>query len=219
MAGGGRISTDEGTILTVNGVIINRVATPEGTLIKDGQGVLVLGSTNAFSTLLNVAEGTVVLGKEGALHGASKPPALDVDGILDLGTYSVATPELSGAGGTISNGTLSVTSATLLGGDEAVAALAVPTTALSGTLTADVETDGTCDRLNVAGDLTLSGVSLDIVNGASLRGSHVYTLAQCTGGTVSGMFSGDNLPENWHVEYFVDRVQISYFAGMIMTVK
>ena len=218
---GGIILTDAGTRLTVNGIIADRTTAPYGgPLTKAGAGTLVLNALNTFSNQLEVSEGTVVLGRENALSGLNGfKPRLKVDAALDLGGYPVATPELSGAGGTISNGTLSVTQAVLLGGDGAVAALAVPTTALSGTLTADVETDGTCDRLNVNGDLALSGVNLSIVNGGNLRSSKVYTLAQCAGGTVSGTFSSDNLPENWHVEYSADRVQISYFAGMIMTVK
>jgi len=218
---GGFINVDSGRTFRLNGIIADRTSGGlSGPLTKIGAGTMVLGAANTFSNKLEVAEGTVILAVTNALFGKSGfKPRLKVDAALDLGGYPVATPELSGAGGTISNGTLSVTLATLLGGDGAVAALAVPATTLSGTLTADVETDGTCDRLNVSGDLALSGVSLSIVNGGNLRSSNVYTLAQCAGGTVSGTFSSDNLPENWHVEYSADRVQISYFAGMIMTVK
>lgn len=218
--GGGMFRTDAGTSLTVNGIIVNRTATPNGTLLKTGAGRLVLNAKNTFSTMLEVSEGTVVLGQAQALDGlAGTRPKLKVDATLDLGSYSIATPELSGAGGTISNGTLSVTAATLLGGDGAVAALALPATTLAGTLTADVAIDGTCDHLNVAGALTLNNVALAIADITKLRTTQVYTLVQCVGGSVIGEFSSDNLPDNWNIKYLGDRIVISYFGGMIMTVR
>ncbi len=218
---GGLINVDEDKTFTLNGIIADRTSTPYGgPLTKIGEGTLVLGAANTFSNMLEVAEGTVLLSNTNALAGKSGfKPRLKVDAMLNLGGTAVTTPILSGAGGTISNGTLSVTSATLLGGDGAVAALAVPTTTLAGTLTADVRTDGTCDRLNVTGGLTLNGVNLVITDGTQLRASKVYTLAQCVGGPVSGTFAIDNLPENWHVKTTSDRVLLSYFAGLIMTVK
>lgn len=100
-----------------------------------------------------------------------------------------------------------------------MAALALPATTLAGTLTADVAIDGTCDHLNVAGALTLNNVALAIADITKLRTTQVYTLVQCVGGSVIGEFSSDNLPDNWNIKYLGDRIVISYFGGMIMTVR
>lgn len=217
--GGGRIDTDEGATLRINGVIINRTATPLGTLIKGGAGTLVLATNNTFSTEFEVAEGTAVLAHANALKGLASPPKLKIDGTLDLGGFSVTNPVLAGAGGTVSNGTLTVTAETTPGGAGAVAALAVPATTLGGTLTADVETDGTCDRLDVKGALTLSGLSLNVVDPGKLNKQQVYTLALCTGGTLSGTFASHNLPEGWWVDYSGNQIRLNYFTGMIMRVQ
>ncbi|HQL49620.1 MAG TPA: autotransporter-associated beta strand repeat-containing protein [Kiritimatiellia bacterium] len=220
--GGGRFDVDEGMALTVNGVIVNRAANPQGTLYKTGSGTLVLAAANTFSNLLDVAEGTVRLANGAALKGfdGSKPTArVNVDGVLDLGGSALTLPVLSGAGGAVSNGTLAVLTAIQLGGDGRTEPFALPATAFSGALTVDVTETGACDTLEVAGDLVLHDVSLTIANPAALRASKTYTLIHCTGGTVAGSFTDDNLPDNWHVQSDGTRLALAYFAGMIMTVR
>jgi autotransporter-associated beta strand protein len=220
--GGGCFTVDAEKTLTVNGVIVNRSATPLGTLLKTGSGTLVLTAANTFSNLLDIGEGTVRLANVNALKGfdGSKPTArVNVDGVLDLGGAALTLPVLSGAGGAVSNGTLAVLTAIQLGGDGRAEPFALPVTALSGALTVDVMETGACDTLVVAGDLTLDDVSLEIANPAALRASKTYTLIHCTGGTVAGSFTDDNLPDNWHVQSDGTRLSLAYFAGMIMTVR
>lgn len=214
--GGGRMTVDEGAALTVSGIIMNRAATPTGTLIKDGLGHLVLGAANTFNTAFQVDAGTVTLAHADALKNQ---PKLTVDGVLDLGGYTVSTPELRGADGVVSNGTLSVTAGTLLGGDAGRAPLALPATSLAGTLTVDVAPDGASDRLIVTGDLTLDGVALAVDDASGLSSDQVYTLAACAGGGVVGRFAGHNLPDGWWVDYTEGQIRLRYFAGLIMSVR
>jgi len=220
-SGGGRFIADEGTTLTVNGAIINRSATPTGTLVKEGLGTLVLGAANTFTTELHVAEGVVALAHANALVGSNGiRPCLHVSGTLNLGGNIVSTPVLRGAGGVVSNGAFSVTAATRLGGDGTRAPLALPDGAtLAGTVSIDVADDGACDRLDVAGDLVLNGVALEVSDAGGLSKDHVYTLAACAGGGVVGRFANHNLPEGWSVDYTEGQIRLRYFGGMVMSIR
>jgi autotransporter-associated beta strand protein len=219
--GGGRFTADEGMTLTVNGIIVNRSATPTGTVVKEGLGTLVLGAANTFTTELHVVEGVVTLAHASALAGSSGvKPGLHVSGALNLGGTVVSTPVLRGADGVISNGAFSVTAGTLLGGDGARAPLALPGgTTLAGTLSVDVAADGTSDCLEVDGELTLSGLALTVADAGNLSKAQVYTLAACAGGAVVGRFAGHNLTDGWWVDYTEGQIRLRYAAGMIMTVR
>lgn len=218
---GGFLRVDEGATLTVNGVIADRTSAPYGgPLTKTGAGVLVLGGVNSFTNWFEVSEGTAILGRADALKGTNGiPPRLKVDGTLNLGGFSVASPALMGAGGTVTNGTLAVTSETSAGGAGVISALTLPDTTLQGVLRADVEADGSADLLDVAGGLTLSGVSLSVTDPDRLNKEYEYTVAACSGGSVSGRFASHNLPEHWWVDYSGGRIRLKYFCGMTLSVR
>jgi len=120
---------------------------------------------------------------------------------LDLNGQAQTLASLSG-GGSVVNGTVTVSGQTAPGGDGTVGTLALPDApALSGTLRIDVRPDGTCDRLDVSGDLNVSQLALVIADTGQLSSTSVYTIATCTG-DLTGGFTSDNLPQkNWAVRY------------------
>ena len=72
--------------------------------------------------------------------------------------------------------------------------------ALNGTLLVNVTTGGACDQLVGSGNLTLSGIRLQIADLGLLNRQKAYTVI--TGaGTLTGSFASTNLPLNWHVRY------------------
>ena len=218
---GGILRTDPATTLTVNGVIADRTSAPYGgPLTKTGAGTLVLGAANTFTNWFEVSEGTVVLGRADALKGTGGvTPKLKVDGTLNLGGFSVTNPVLTGTDGTVTNGTLRITAETSAGGTGAISTLRLPATVLQGVLRADVASDGSADLLAAAGSLTLDGATLSVTDPGLLNKAHEYTLAVCSGGAVSGRFAAHNLPENWWVDTSDGRIQLKYFAGMILRVR
>ena len=120
---------------------------------------------------------------------------------LNLNGVDQTLASLSG-GGSVINGTVTVSGQTAPGGDGTVGTLALPDgPALSGTLRIDVRPDGTCDRLDVSGDLNVSQLALVIADTGQLNSGSIYTIATCTG-TLSGSFTSHNLPQkNWAVRY------------------
>ena len=217
---GGFFIVDSGKTFTLNGVITERAGGLTGPVTKIGEGALVLNGVSTFTNYLEVAEGKVILGRANALGGKSGFfPKLKVDAALDLGGFSVTNPVLEGSGGTVTNGALCVTAVTSPGGAGQVGQLNVPDTRLQGQLVVDVETDGTSDRLSVAGGLVLDNLSLSVVDPGKLNKNQTYTLAACSGGALAGFFSGHNLPESWGVYYNGDSVQLKYFSGMVMSVR
>ena len=70
-------------------------------------------------------------------------------------------------------------------------------------MTVDVATDGTCDVLNVQGDLSLNGLTLQVADLGQLGKAQRYTIITHTG-ALSGVFSATNVVKPWYV--FYDRV-------------
>ena len=87
-------------------------------------------------------------------------------------------------------------------GDGTIGTLALPDSpGLSGTLRIDVRPDGTCDRLDVSGDLDVSQLALVVADIGQISSGFTYTIATCTG-VLTGSFTSHNLPqETWGVRY------------------
>jgi hypothetical protein len=79
--------------------------------------------------------------------------------------------------------------------------------------------DGGGDRIDVQGDLTLSGLALVVDNPASLNPAQDYTIITCTG-TRTGTFSSKTLPSGWTVAYEPDGdVVLRYVGGTLFMLR
>lgn len=179
--------------------------------------VLVYNST--FGTADRQSIETYLMAKWlGVSSGSALKISLATGTTLDLGGGSVTLTNLTGSG-TVSNGTLSVI------GDLSPASTNKGTltvkadTTLSGTLIANVATDGTSDVLDVQGNLTLLSPTLEIADLAGLSTIRVYTLATCSG-TITGSFASTNIPDTrWALRNTVDgKVQLFYKSGTMVRI-
>jgi autotransporter-associated beta strand protein len=143
---------------------------------------------------------------------------LAADALLDLDGTAQTLAGLSGSG-TVSNGTLTVTGEVSPAGTNLIGTLtAKANTTLSGTLAADVATDGTSDLLDVQGNLTLLSPTLEIQNLQGLSTLKMYTLVTCSG-TLTGTFTTTNLPDRWALRYTTDgKVQLYYKGGTMIRI-
>ena len=121
--------------------------------------------------------------------------------VLNLDGTSHTVASVSG-GGIISNGSLRVTGTLAPGGTNTVGTLSFSLSpVLSGaTLLADAAADGSGDQLAVTGNLSLTGLTLQIANTGLLNRAKTYAVATCTG-TLTGRFVATNLPANWYIRY------------------
>jgi len=103
--------------------------------------------------------------------------------------------------GIISNGTLTVTQTLVPGNTNAIGMLTLPGSPLvnGATLLVDVSPAGASDRLVVAGDLSLSNLSLQIVSPGLLSAWRRYTLLTCSGALTGELMT--TLPANWLLRY------------------
>jgi autotransporter-associated beta strand protein len=172
-------------------------------LMDPGDGTLLTLTNVAVVATNRLAEGTSIEVASGAA--------------FDLGGNVQSLADLSGSG-TVSNGTLTVTGTLSPAGDGALGTLTVAATVtLTGTLSADVSTDGSCDRLAVQGDIDLTGASLVLVNPEELDRSQQYTLITCTG-TRTGTFASVTVPDSrWHAVYLADgTVNLVFVDGTLL---
>ena len=128
------------------------------------------------------------------------PGGLDVaaGAVLNLDGAAQELTRVSGSG-TVSNGTLVVAEALRPAGC-GIGTLYASGVTLGGTLLADVSADGSCDQLAGVGNLSLTGLTLQIADLGLLNKAKTYTVATATG-TITGPFSANNLPKNWHLRY------------------
>ena len=127
---------------------------------------------------------------------------LGENGVLDLGTNTVSQTlaNLYGSG-IVSNGMLAVTGCIAPGGTNAIGTLTIANSVgLSGTLLADVATDGSCDLLSIVGDIDLSHLALQIANPAQLNTNKRYTVVTVSG-SATGALPIVGLDACWHVRY------------------
>ncbi len=191
----------------------------DGGLVKVGAGTLTLYNTNTYNGATAVMNGRLRLGRNNALNPAGNA-FVGNGAVLDLGGFAQSLAGLGGSG-TVSNGALTVTVGIAPGslGGIGTLTLALTPVALGGTLLADVAADGSCDRLDVRGNLDVSNLALQLADPEQLDKTRVYTLATCTG-VLSGAFASNNVPSRWLIRYdaAVGRVYLVYNFGTLITV-
>ena len=133
--------------------------------------------------------------------------------LLDLGGTGQRLGGLNGSGA-VSNGTLAVNGTIAPGGVGTVGTLTLATSSatLSGTLRVDASDDGSCDVLAVKGNVSLSGLALNVEDVSLLDRHQKYTILTCTG-TRTGTFNSKNLPSGWSVAYQPNGDVIVFFVG------
>ena len=133
------------------------------------------------------------------------------------------------AGGTlVSNGTLNVSGSltgavtVAAGGYLTGAGTVVGAVTNSGyIMTTITNSAGACTKLNVNGNLVLQNAQVYLVNPGNLTGSaSTYPIAHTTGGTISGTFSGANLPSGWQIKNNGTMLQlVSGFPGTMFLIQ
>lgn len=143
--------------------------------------------------------------------------------VLNLGGFSQVVAGLEG-GGLVTNGTLTVNGTVAPGGAAMIGTLTLAATStLNGTLRIDLATDGTCDRLTVPGNLTLSGLTLKIENPSQFRNGFTYVIATCAAGGLNGPFAATDLgpSDGIHVTYdnVAGEVRLEVKRGTVITLR
>jgi len=175
-------------------------------MVDPGDGSLFTTTSGSSSNVINPASTVVVA----------------AGGILNLGGTTQELDTLSGAG-TVSNGTLAVTTTLAPGGVNLIGTLSIGATlTLNGELLIDVAADGSSDLLAVTGDLDLSAGTLTIANPAQLDSSKQYTIATCSG-TLTQPFAAVTIDSNdshWKVKYMPDgTVKLIYQGGTMIILR
>ena len=143
------------------------------------------------------------------------------DAVLDLGGSSQTVAGLSG-NGVVSNGTLTVTGTIAPGGENVIGTLIIDASAvLTGTLLIEVATDGSRDRLQVQGDLDLTGLALEVQDVTQLNSKKQYLIATCAPGGLKGPFETTNLDANrWSVSYNNPRGEVRLISrGLLFMLR
>jgi autotransporter-associated beta strand protein len=189
-----------------------------GGLTKRGNGTLTLSATNTYTGVTRIESGTLKLGNAQALPTQTLV-ALS-GGTLDLNGYTV-TNAVSGSG-IVSNGTLRTEFSPAGAG-----AIGADTFTLTGGATlrataylADADAQGNSDRVDVIGNIDLSGTTLTLVDPNRLDRHQQYTLLTCTG-TLAGKMTATNLPDSrWHLAYPADgTVKLVFVDGMLIRLQ
>jgi len=197
----------DGSDATFSGVIAGSNA-----VVKTGSGTLTLSGANTYLGNTAVNAGTLLLA-----GGANRLPVggtvtVASGATLDLNGQSQTLYGIAGRGTVAGGNLLTVTGVVSPGGDGSVGTLTLEgSPALAGTLLMDMRRDGTCDLLDVTGDLDLSALSLQIAD-TSLMAGISYMIAACSG-TLTGSFASSNLSKAWSIRY--DR---TVGAGSVMLV-
>lgn len=189
-AGGAVIDTN-GFNVTIDAALVEDAGSPNGGLMKLGLGVLSLGGTSTFTGDTTVVGGALDL--DGALAGdvcVNAGAALMGNGSIG-GKLDVATGGSIAPGGSI--GTLAVSG----------------NVTLCGTLDVEYNSDdGTTDRLDVDGILTVAGGTLSFTDLGSSGYTGPYVIASY--GTLVGEPAIElGLPAGWSVDYSYNGNQIA----------
>jgi autotransporter-associated beta strand protein len=172
------------------------------------RGNIQIGEVLVFDTALTApARRNVETYLKNKWLGASDPftPFLPTNGavqvasgaVLNLDGASHTVASVSGEG-VVSNGALVVTG-TISPAGEAIGTLKLSNVALNGTLRVNVAMDGSSDQLVSTGNLSLSGLTLQIADTGLLNWQKSYTLVTCSG-SLTGEFT-TALPQNWKIKY------------------
>ena len=218
---GGGVTFDlgVGTNMTVRSPLLEDVTSTGGGLKKMGGGTLTLASLNAANTYsgnTTVSNGTLKVTYDNLLP-AGTTLAVAGGAVADFNGTSQTVASVTG-GGLVTNGTLTVTGLVMPGGTNAVGTLTVAgTPALAGTLRVDVKTDGTCDLLQVVGDLDVSGLTLQVADLAGLNRDKRYIIATYTG-SLTEPFASHNLVAPWVVRYdtSLKKIELVYLSGTLI---
>ena len=181
-AAGGTIAPDPGTTLTL--------ATPvtgPGVLIKQGDGTLRLAATDNRTGATRIERGVMAIAPGGALS-ASPQISVATGAALDVGTagYTLGAGQTLTGSGEVRGNLTAGDGSTLSPGDSVGTLAFTGNLALTGgaTLLMDLSTAAS-DRLNVAGDLSLTGlntVSVRLLEALPVGSYRLITY----GGTLSG---------------------------------
>lgn len=187
-----------------------------GGLTKEGTGVLTLGGTNTYGGTTTLNAGTLTLGNASALPTGTEVAL--AGGTLNLNGFTV-TNTVTG-NGTVTNGTLVTVLSPAGEGVVGTESLSVRAASIQGLYLADATLAGGCDRVDVLGDIDLSGIDLQIVDTDQLDRARQYLIMTCTGAR-TGAFKSANLPDSrWHVVYQADgNVILLYVDGTILMLK
>jgi len=176
-----------------------------------------------FVALTDPGDGSLLTTGTSASNWLAEALSVQIAGgaTLDLGGTVQTLSGIDGSG-TVSNGTLAVTGDLWPGGDGTLGTLKLVDGSVSGsaTLHVDVTAGGLCDRLEVDGDIDLSGLSLTVANPNDLARGQTYTLLTCSD-TRTGTFSSVTVPDSrWHVVYRSDgSVQLLFAGGTLIKVR
>ncbi len=170
----------DATGTSFTGVIKNTTGTLA--LVKTGSGTQTLAGLNTYSGTTTVNGGTLLI--NGNQSGAAG--AVQVNSAILGGTGTTGGAVTVASGGTIAPGT-----------DGTIESLSTGTTILAGTFACDISAANT-DQLQVTGDLTLTGSTLDL-NVVTPGTAGTYIIATYTG-TRTGSLGG-SLPPGYTVNY------------------
>jgi autotransporter-associated beta strand protein len=196
--GYGRLTVAGGVLnvgsLTGSAVALsNGIATDVGApyLVEyGGSGGIIRAVTNVYSSLAATLFGT----NDNAITFDTTNFTINLSG------------NLTGSGGLnkTGSGTLILTGANVYSGGTSIKEGTLTVNARSsvpnGALNFGVSANGACGVLNATGDLSLTGLSVGIVNPSQLAKLQSYTIITYAG-ALSGTLSTDSLPSPWYVYY------------------
>ena len=187
---------------------------------KSGSGTLTLtgGGTGDYRSATEVADGVLALAEGGV---AALPEATVVrlsGGTLDLGGNAQTVKALCGTAGAVRNGTLTASEAIFPGGDGTVGSFTCAA-ALAGTLSIDVEADGSADQIVTTTPLDVS--NLDLVVNLPDDVSQITKPLSLVKGPVTGTFKSvpTTLPKGWEVRCGASGVRLGRPAGVVLLVR
>jgi len=218
---GGAIFNTAGRSISIKQPLYSAAAV-DGGLTKRGNGTLTLLNTNTYNGVTSVEAGTLKLGVSTNTLFTGGSALVLSNAVFDINGKVQTLAGLGGSGVVTNGGLLTVTSLVAPGGSNAVGTLTLTTSpaALGGLLAVYVANDGSCDLLQVQGNLDISSLALSVANTEALNKDKRYVIATCTG-TLSGMFTSAVLPKRWFVRYDTAnrRVYLIYDPGTLMRVQ
>ena len=132
---------------------------------------------------------------------------------LDMGGGAVTINALSG-GGTVTNGTLTVTGP--VSPEGTLKFSGAPS--LTGTLILDIPATGPYDSLAVTGALNVSGLALVVNLPATKPSASSYTVVSASGG-VTGTFKSSSVASPWKLVYEATSIRLVYLSGTLLTIQ
>ncbi len=149
----------------------------------------------------------------GAVLPQSATVSVAAGATLDLAGGAITIASLSG-GGSVTNGQLTVTGDVAPDGTLTLAGSPI----LTGALRLDILSNGTSDRLAVAGVLNLSGLALLPNLPAGRPSAPSHTIVTAAGG-ITGAFESAALSGSWRVIYGPTSVRLIYITGTLIQIQ